>query len=299
MTLRLCRTCDQLVDTDNPDIEILQSHGRGSGHTTVRDRKTRLVHILISETMTKKWTEKQAPKAELTTVCKPAPTPPVVAPAPPSFEEATFLALVAAVAKEEGQRIAREKAVQNAETTRAVPVAHPELVYVPEETWVPDPEEIYEATIVQIFDGYMFATLTNSERVYCWMNNISTPLPNEHRCLIYIGDAIGVKITRSERGGSQWQATEIILTVERPVPELPERGTVVRWTDNMQSGHVQRDCECRIFVNVREPQCLNVGDRVEVSDYELYQNRVQARTCEPIWGSSGIAVEDYIDKEHL
>lgn len=235
MSQRLCSICGALIDPNGEGIEIIQNNGRGSGRMTVRDNRAKLVHILESDAKTQKYLAAQQPKAETVTTI-----PRAEAPSPPSLEEETFLALVAAAAKDEGQRIAREKAAQH-------PAPAPE-VFIPEPAWEPG-DEIYEARVREICGAYFFATLTNGEDVYCWKDRC-TALPNEHFCsaLLAVGDTIGVKITRSTRstGSVPRKAKEIHLQSNRPVPMPPKSGTIIGWSHG-QSGVVARDCGCRLL----------------------------------------------------
>jgi len=290
---RLCHVCDQLFNPDDAGMEVLQDF---AGKTTIRDSKTGLVHVLVSQGRTNRWLAKQQAQQEpkIEVVLRPQKAGEVEAPSPSIEPVDVFEKLVRAVEDEIRQRVKE----QLPQPQQAQSEAHPvevDVSLVQEPEWVPLPTEWYTATIIKTpASDFFYGELTNGGHVLCFRDRISNA-PNGHVCLPQIGDDVAVRLAPHQGMNAQtrWDAVEVSLQREYEIPALPESATIRHWNDG-RGGKARRDCGCSIHVHLRfDGIALEKGDRVEVSEYAIDEKgRLEAHAVQPLWGSPADEGED-------
>jgi hypothetical protein len=255
---RFCITCERFISDEGL---VFTSEHRGI--TIYMDSQRGIVHTLLSEKLSNRQRKKRYPvkPSVETIVYTPALPPPVATPDPSNLPS-----LPTPANQVNGEHIEPPppEVVKGSDTGEQPSVP---LESTPDDwaMWEPQPDDWFEGRVKTVDNGFMFLTLTNGDDVFV-PYDVVVQFPNGHRCVIRPGDVVGTRIEPSNKGNSQWAATEVYFQTQHEVPPEPESGIILWWKDKL--GVVIRECACRMFVRSCDAQPLDVGDRVIISQYE-------------------------------
>lgn len=135
------------------------------------------------------------------------------------------------------------------------------------ESWAPSPTDWFTAQLDSVLQdsGYMFAVLSNMERVFIPSASIQNK-PLQHHCSFVIqeGDSIQVRMERNERHEPRWKAIETWFLTTYLIPE-EESAEVIWWEKH--HGMCKRLCGCWTFVTTKTAHSFGAGDPVIISEW--------------------------------
>jgi hypothetical protein len=231
------------------------------------DRKNSTSHEFLTPEESEK--KKSPPLEPTSTFINPAPPPPVPA---PTAEETSPAPCLKTNSADEVEDVT-DDASTNLENSCTVEDTSGELAPQVEsyDDWTPAAEDWFSATIDFWAPGFLFASLSNDEKVFCSKSTF-TNKPHQHDCnnIIRAGDAVQVRMERGNRPNPRdpkWAAIETVF-LEDYILNEEEAVTIVWWKPDKDIGVVERDCGCRTFVAAPTPYDWRQGDDAVISGWE-------------------------------